>query len=1131
MGKALPYFERFSEIEAKLNELAELSNRARAKGLDPSTKIEVEFSRDLAERVEKSVGPPNIAFRIRELSALLPREEIAFKIAEEIVYGGFGSSAEEIAEQAVRTALAIFGEGVTIAPIEGISGVREKENSDGTKYLALYFSGPIRSAGGTDMGLILVVADYVRRLLGLSRYRATEQEARRFVEELRLYEREVGRFQFRVSDEELFHAIMHLPVEVTGGETDPIEVSFYRNLPRIETNRLRGGALRVVNDGLIGRKAKILRIVDKLGIRGWDWLRGIRAEEGEERERREFMYMEDVIAGRPIFSFPGAKGGFRLRYGRARNTGLAAVGIHPSTMIALRKFVAIGTQLKLELPGKAGVAQPVDSIEPPVVKLKDGSVVRLEDPRTAGELLDSIDSILFLGDILIGFGEFLENNRPLFPSGFVEEWWAKILAKALKDRGSIECPGLDAQRLRAFIIDPLGHKPSPEEALQISRRLKIPLHPKYVYFWDHISPEDFAYLRRGLLASSEGGEEITAKLDARLKGILETLCIPHKVIGGSISIGEESPILSACLALGEGDLEIPPGLPTIEIIKRISGIEIIPKAFGFIGARMGRPEKADRREMKPLVHCIFPVGTYGGPKRDVVQAAESFGSISVELGRRRCGSCGALTFQTRCPECGGSTNAEYVCRRCGRALKGGYCEHCKSEAIPHQLYSVDLKGMLHGALKRLGMADLPEVVKGVKGLSSREKVPEPLEKGILRSKYGLSVYKDGTIRFDVTNAPLTHFKPKEIGTPVEKLRELGYDCDARCDRLEDADQLCPLKVHDIIIPIKCADYLLKVAGFIDELLEKFYGLPPYYRAKERGDLVGHLVIGLSPHTSVGIVGRIIGFTEASVCFAHPFWHAAKRRDCDGDEDSVSLALDVFLNFSRSFLPSKIGGLMDAPLLLSVIINPSEIARQAYNMESQGFPLRFYEETLRKSDPKVVGDMIETVLHRIEGGNPFSPLPFTHWTSDINAGNLESRYKTLETMFEKIEEQLRIAEAVRAVDSRAVVGKILSTHLLRDMVGNLKAFSGQKFRCLKCNSKFRRIPLRGVCIRCGGKLSLTVYKGTMEKYLAKAEELVGKYGLGGYYEQRLKLIREEINSLFPSGLAEIRGRQTNLAQFL
>ena len=84
------------------------------------------------------------------------------------------------------------------------------------------------------------------------------------------------------------------------------------------------------------------------------------------------------MGGRPIFSFPqfqGGQGGFRLRYGRARNTGLAAIGFHPSTMIVLGGFIAIGTQLRIEKPGKAGIAASVESIEPPIVKLKDGSVV------------------------------------------------------------------------------------------------------------------------------------------------------------------------------------------------------------------------------------------------------------------------------------------------------------------------------------------------------------------------------------------------------------------------------------------------------------------------------------------------------------------------------------------------------------------------------------------------------------------------------------------------------------------------------------------------------------------------------------------------------------------------------------
>ena len=74
-----------------------------------------------------------------------------------------------------------------------------------------------------------------------------------------------------------------------------------------------------------------------------------------------------------------------------------------------------------------------------------------------------------------------------------------------------------------------------------------------------------------------------------------------------------------------------------------------------------------------------------------------------------------------------------------------------------------------------------------------------------------------------------------------------------------------------------------------------------------------LVIGLAPHTSVGIVGRIIGYTETHVCFGTPNWHSAKRRDADGDADSIMLLMDSLLNFSRQFLSDRIGGLMDAPL--------------------------------------------------------------------------------------------------------------------------------------------------------------------------------------------------------------------------
>jgi len=1131
------------EIQRRFEEIYSLAEQARSKGIDPSSKPESVVTSDVAERVEKSVGPEGVACRIRELTETMPREEVAFKIAEEIVLGKFGIGGEEAGENAIRTALSILDEGRTVAPIQGVTGIKVKTNPDRSKYLAVYFAGPIRSAGGTEMGLTLVVSDYVRRMMGLDRYKATEEEARRFLEEVRLHERELTRFQFKVSDSELLSVFMRLPVEATGVETDPVEVVSFRNLPRIETNRVRGGALRVVNDGLVGRSQKVVRIVEKIGISGWDWLKEIRSAPIEEEETRNSMFMEDVIAGRPIFCFPNTQGGFRLRYGRCRNTGLAALGMHPATMRVLRDFVATGTQLRVEAPGKAGVVAPVESIEPPIVKLKDGSVVRVESLQQAAELGKSIQYVLFLGDLLVAFGEFLENNRPLLPSGFVEEWWAKLLEKELCrnniDTSRLVQAGLSRERISEILTNPLHEIPSYTEALAISRIFGIPLHPRFTYFWEALALEDLNYLRDTFsqaqgLPCADKAESILPNAP-RLKGILETLAVPHMVKDRSIVVsGVSGAVLRCCLGLDNLNVPLDPQRSVSENIFGISGLRVSKKVGSYVGARMGRPEKAKRREMKPPVHCLFPVGLHGGPRRNITEAARTKKLITVEIAKRRCPSCREVTHQNVCRKCGSQTVAEYVCPRCGRPTPSNKCPSCKTDAVRYETRAVDVGTLFQSACTRLGVDGMPDLVKGVKGLTSEARTPEPIEKGILRAKFGLSTFKDGTVRFDATDAPLTHFKSREIGVGVEKLRELGYDVDFRQRPLVDEDQLCELQSQDVVVPEHCADYLLCVAGFVDELLQKLYGLPSYYNARTKEDLLGHLMLGMSPHTSVGVVGRIVGFTKASVCLAHPLWHAAKRRDCDGDEDAIMLALDVLLNFSRSYLPGRIGGLMDAPLLLTVALNPAEVARQAFNMEVvETFSLEFFEQSSRQADPKLVQDIVETVSQRLEVAGLGSEAAlegfgFTHFVSDLNVGNLESLYKRLGTMLEKVQEQLELAESIVAVKATDVARRVLTTHLMRDVTGNLKAFSTQKVRCMKCNTKYRRIPLKGVCHRCGGKLVLTVHRGTIEKYVEVARDLIKRYDLGKYHEERLQLIEDEIESLF---VQEDGKKQKVLGEFM
>ena len=67
----------------------------------------------------------------------------------------------------------------------------------------------------------------------------------------------------------------------------------------------------------------------------------------------------------------------------------------------------------------------------------------------------------------------------------------------------------------------------------------------------------------------------------------------------------------------------------------------------------------------------------------------------------------------------------------------------------------------------MGLDRIPKKFKGVKGLTSHERFPEPLEKGILRAKHQLPTFKAGTIRFDMIDVPVTHFRPRDIGTDVE----------------------------------------------------------------------------------------------------------------------------------------------------------------------------------------------------------------------------------------------------------------------------------------------------------------------------------------------------------------------------
>src|SRR5438034_5890981 len=976
----------FGRLASQVDATYAIARAARARGFDPELDVEIPLTDDLASRVERLLEHyevEGVARRIRELAKHHDREELAILVAKEMALRP-AASKEKAVERAVRVGLAILTEGILVAPLEGLATVKIKRNRDGTSYVDLSYAGPIRSAGGTGQALSVLIADVVRRELGIGSYQPAREEVERFKEEIPLY-RQIQHLQYAPSNEEISLIVSNCPVGINGEGTEEAEISGFRDLPRIETNRIRGGACLVIADGMCLKAPKIQKHVRKLRIDGWEFIDSymekknagpddLTEDSGVEPSE---VFIQNIVAGRPVLCHPSRAGGLRLRYGRTRATGLAAVALHPATMHILDDFIAVGTQIKTERPGKAGAVTPCDTIEGPLVVLDTGDFVEVPDAAAAKRLVVPADE------------EF-------------REW----------------------------------------------------------------------FVRLGVLYAIRGSDLV---VERHTDVLLATLGI----------------------AVDQSNLVLAPRPETTDPLAfatSLAGFLVKARGPTRIGARMARPEKAAPRKMQPAPHSLFPTGHEGGAQRLLLEAA-SKETIEVEVGLRICSACGKRWFLPKC-SCGGHTTA-----RNGPARQ-----------------RVPIAEVLRTALERLGEPK-PSEIKAVQGMISKNKTPEPIEKGVLRAKHEIYVFKDGTTRFDMTNLPLTHFTPREAGISVEEARGLGYARDTTGRPLERGDQVLELRPQDILVARSGGEYLVRVAAFIDDLLERLYGLGRFYYAKSPQDLLGHLVVTLAPHTSGGVLARIVGFTTAKAWFAHPYLIAARRRNCDGDEDSLILLLDCLINFSRSFLPDKRGGLMDAPLVLTTRIDPNEIDKEAHNLDlPAGYPLALFEAAERFAHPKEVEAQIDTVGKRIGSVLQYEGFAYTHETHGVAQGPLASAYGE-GSMAEKIDKQLDLALRIRAVDPNDVVARIVVHHFLPDLIGNLKAFSSQQVRCTKCGAKYRRIPLRARCVECGGNLTLTVHESSVKKYLEISKRISQQFEVSNYLRQRIDLIEDAIASLFTNDHAQ------------
>jgi DNA polymerase II large subunit len=1164
----------FAELKAKCSEAYDLATEARKKGYDPDTKVEVQLASNMAERVVgliSVVAPQIVGSGVVERIIELEKEygaldwRVALQIGLEVAEERFCKFKDkhEAVEVGVRVGFAYGTVGVVSSPLEGLISIDVKNRRDGKgEYFCLNYGGPVRNAGGTAASWSVIIADYVRKKMGYAEYDPDENEMKRCPTEIEDYHERVTNLQYFPSKQESEFLMKNLPVEISGDASEDKEVSNYKDLARVPTNKIRSGFC-LIHSSCIPLKAE--KLWKQLSVWGadfdmghWAFLeeflkikkaahaKGKGAEKSKKKEDEpkvtpDFTYIKDLVAGRPVVSHPLRSGGFRLRYGRSRTSGYSAQSIHPATMHVLNDFIATGTQLKVERPGKGAAFTPCDTIEGPVVKLKDGSVHRLDTEQQAKEVKKQIAEVIYLGDALINYGDFLNRNHPLVPPGYCEEWWAPELEKAIVTLfGNLDVYKLaelvqaKPEQIEKILKSPLKQKPKAKLALELARATKTPLHPYHTYFWNSISKKDIAelvgWIHKLKIERDETGiiKGIIA-IEDKPKRSLELIGMPHVVATNEFVVlsREETTLLQELLHLGE--LSADEAVAKIEeiasddsvkdgvaAINKYSGVLQRDKSGIFIGARMGRPEKAKMRKLTGSPHVLFPVGEQGGRLRSFQSALEQ-GKISAEFALFKCPKCEKEVVLGVCPDCDVVAKRIYTCKMCGNIETEDCPKHGK--AAPAIIRDILIQDYFYKMLKKMKTRAYPDLIKGVRGTSNREHIPEHLMKGILRAKHDICVNKEGTIRYDASELPITHFKPKEVFVSVEKLKELGYNKDIKGRTLEDASQILELKPQDVLLPC-CPDspeepadkIFFRTAQFVDEELKYLYGIKPYYDLQSRDDLVGHLIIGLAPHTSAGSVGRIIGFSKTQGFLAHPLMHAAMRRDCDGDESCYLLLLDAFLNFSRKYLPDSRGSTMDAPLVLTSILTPSEVDDMAFDVDRVWtYPLEFYAAC---AEYKPAWDVkVETIKGVLDTEQQYEGMGFTHDTDDINAGVLCSSYKTLPSMQDKLKAQMDLAGKLRAVDESDVARLVIEKHFIRDTKGNLRKFSMQEFRCVVCNEKFRRPPLLGKCTKCGGKILFTISEGSIVKYLEPSISLAERYDLPTYLKQTLELTKRRIEGVF------------------
>jgi len=234
----------------------------------------------------------------------------------------------------------------------------------------------------------------------------------------------------------------------------------------------------------------------------------------------------------------------------------------------------------------------------PVVLLKNGTVVRVT-LKNFDQVAGNVEKILFLGDLLISFGDFLYTSKPLSPSGYVEEWWSEDLKRAIdEDFGDFEQASKSAtipkERLEALIAAPFEEVPAVGEAMLLSQRLECLYTQNSPSFGVRYPLVDEVMLLKNWLSVSEVVLQsglvyrITGAFDEGVVRALRTIYAPHQILDGQVVLRRMTLAPLHFLWSQQSKVIDQSEGPILNTIRLLSGVTVRDKFPTFVWSANGK---------------------------------------------------------------------------------------------------------------------------------------------------------------------------------------------------------------------------------------------------------------------------------------------------------------------------------------------------------------------------------------------------------------------------------------------------------------------------------------------------------------------------------------------------------------